>query len=156
MGSLGGGRIAGAMALLPLAAGCYTYVPVMTPQPAPGTRLSLVLTDQGRLDAARQVGPYALKVEGALVQSTDADYVLQVSDVVDIRGERSKWAGETVPLRRSYVAMTYERRLSRGRTAFLVAGLASAFIGGVLGFDLLGFATGNDSGQPPPPDPSDQ
>jgi hypothetical protein len=156
MRPLGAVRSAAAMALVPLIAGCYTYVPMMTPEPAPGARLSLVLTDQGRLDAARQIGPYTLKVEGALVERTEIDYVMQVSDVVDIRGARSKWAGETVPLRRSYVATTYQRRLSRGRTAFLIAGLASAFIGGVLGFDILGFATGNDGGWPPPPDPNGQ
>ena len=152
---LGGVGIA-RMLVLPLVAGCYTYVPVTTTLPVPGAKLSLVLNDQGRIDAARQIGPYTMKVEGALLESTDVDYVLRVTDVVDIRGERSRWAGETVPLRRSYVAMTYERRPARGRTAFLIAGLATAFIGSVIGFDLLGFSTANEGGGPPPPPPVDQ
>lgn len=137
-------------------AGCYTYVPVLTPQPAAGMRVSLVLSEEGRFEAARQVGPYAVRVEGAVVQTTDADYVVSVTDVVDIRGERSKWAGELLPLRRSYVATTYERRFSRGRTLFLIGGLASAFVAAVLGFDFIVFGTGGDPGVPPPPDPNGQ
>ncbi|HEV8265810.1 MAG TPA: hypothetical protein VGQ06_12755 [Gemmatimonadales bacterium] len=141
----------GAVALLPFVAACYTYVPLLTPAPAPGTKVSLVLSDQGRYEAAPQVGPYAVRVEGAVVQSTESDYILQVTDVVDIRGARNKWAGETVPLRRSYVVTGYERRFSRGRTAFLVAGLASAFLAAVVGYDLLGFATSNEPGPGEPP-----
>ena len=37
-----------AIGLLPLVAGCYVYNPIATPEPAPGTNLSLVLSDEGR------------------------------------------------------------------------------------------------------------
>jgi hypothetical protein len=134
-----------------LLAGCYAYTPLATPSPAPGMRLALVLNDQGRYEAARQVGPSVMRVEGALVQSTDTAYVLQVSDVVDISGIRSRWSGETVPVRRMFVASTYERRFSRGRTAFALVGLTSAFIAIVVGRNLLGFGGGGDSAPPVPP-----
>lgn len=150
------GRVARIVLLLPLAAACYTYVPSATLEPAPGTKVSLVLSDEGRFQAARQVGPYAVRVEGSVVESTPADLVLSVTDVVDIQGMRNKWMGETVPLRRSYVVSTYERRFARGRTIFLVAGLASAFFAAAVGFDLFGFASTSEGGGGPGPDPNGQ
>lgn len=146
----------GAPALIALSAGCYTQVPVLTPAPAAGTRVAVLLNDHGRQEAATQIGPYAMRVEGAVLQMTDSDYVLQVTDVVDIRGIRTKWTGETVPLRRSYVAMAYERRLHKGRTLLLIGG-AAAILGLVVGFDVLGLGSGSgDGGGPPGPDPDDQ
>ncbi len=133
-------------------AGCHTYVPVATLQPAPGTRLSLVLNDEGRAQTMRQVGPYTARIEGRLVQATESDYVLGVTGVVDIRGARSKWTGETVPLPRSYVMQTYERRYSKSRTALLVAAIAGGFVALVASRNLLGFAgnSGSDGGGGPP------
>src|SRR4029077_12647857 len=83
-------RLPAAVGLLPIVAGGYTYTPIATLQPAPGTNLSLVLSDEGRMQSMRQVGPYAMRVEGELLQATSDDLVLAVSDVVDIRGTRSK------------------------------------------------------------------
>src|SRR2546428_5124187 len=34
---------------------------------------------------------YTMRIEGQLLQATDADFVLAVTDVVDIRGARSRW-----------------------------------------------------------------
>src|SRR5258708_20300332 len=84
--------------LLPCMCACYNSLPLATPVPAPGTKASLVLTDQGRVDAAPQIGPYAMRVEGSLLQTTDADYLVAVSDVVDIRGIHSKCPTESVSL----------------------------------------------------------
>lgn len=134
-----------------LLAGCYAYTPLATPTPAAGMRLALVLNDQGRYETARQVGPSVMRVEGALVETTDAAYVMHVSDVVDISGVRSRWSGETVPVQRMFVASTYERRFSRGRTVFAVAGVTSALIALVVGRNLLGFGGGGDNGPPGPP-----
>jgi hypothetical protein len=140
-----------AFALLPLVAGCYSYTPIATLQPAPGTNLSLVLSDEGRMQTAHQVGPYALRVEGALVQATPADYVLAVTDVVDIRGTRSKWTGESVPLPRTYVAMAYEKRFSRSRTALLASAVTAGIVAIIASRNLLGLGGNGDTGQGPPP-----
>lgn len=144
------------LALLPAVAACYTQVPVLAPAPAPGTRVSLVLNDLGRVESASQIGPYAMRVEGSVVHATDSDYVLRVSDVIDIRGTRNRWAGETVPLNRRHVAMAYERRLHRGRMFLLIGSMAAVFLTAVVKFDLLGFASGSGGGGPPPPDPDGQ
>jgi hypothetical protein len=147
---------AGALAVLPLLAACYVEQPLLSPAPAPNTRVSLVLNDQGRYEAAPQIGPFAMRVEGAVLQATDSDYLVEVSDVIDIRGTRNKWAGETVPLQRRYVAMAYERRLHRGRSYALVGAMAALFVSAVIKFDLFGFASGSGGGGPPGGPPDDQ
>jgi len=143
-----------AIGFLPLLAGCYTYTPVATVQPAPGTNLSLVLSDEGRMQSMRQVGPYAMRIEGELLQATPADFVLAVSDVVDIRGTHSKWTGESVSLPRSYVMMTYEKRFSRSRTVLLATAVAGGIVAIIAGRNLLGFGGSGSSGTTP--DPNDQ
>ena len=144
-------RLGVAFVILPVLAGCYTYVPVATLQPVPGTKLSLVLNDEGRSQTARQVGPYTMRVEGQLLQATDADYVLAVTDVVDIRGARSRWTGETVPLPRSFVMSTYEKRFSRTRTFLLVGAVTAGFLVLARSFNILGFGGPNGDGTPPDP-----
>lgn len=147
-----------AIGLLPMMAGCYTYTPIATlaPAPTPGTNLSLVLSDEGRMQSMRQVGPYAMRIEGELVQATSDDLTLAVSDVVDIRGTRSKWAGETVSVPRSYVMMTYQKQFSRSKTTLLAAAVAGGIVALIASRNLLGlFGGGGDSG-PQPPDPNGQ
>jgi hypothetical protein len=139
-------RRATAILIIPWLAACYTRLPLTSPEPAPGTKLTLVLSDQGRLDAARQIGPYADRVEGTLVQSTDSDYRVAVTDVVDIRGVHTKWLGENVTLRHNDLGMTYERRLSKPRTIALAVGLASAAIALIASRNLLGIGGQGDTG----------
>ena len=137
--------------LLPVLAGCNTYVPVSTLQPAPGTRLSLVLNDEGRSQAARQVGPYTMRIEGELLRATDADLVLAVTDVVDIRGTHSRWTGETVPLPRTFVMSTNEKRFSRSKTLLIVGALTAGFVALARSFNILGLGGANGEGTPPDP-----
>jgi hypothetical protein len=148
-------RLAVAIGCLPLLAGCYTYTPVATPQPAPGTNLSLVLSDEGRMQSMRQVGPYAMRIEGELLQANPDDLVLAVSDVVDIRGTRSKWTGETVSLPRTYVMTTYQKQFSRSRTVLLATAVAGGIVAIIAGRNLLGFGGSGETGNIPP-DPNGQ
>jgi len=148
-------RLAVWIGFLPVLAGCYTYTPLATLQPAPGTNLSLVLSDEGRMQSMRQVGPYAMRIEGELLQATPDDLVLAVSDVVDIRGARSKWTGESVSLPRSYVTMTYQKQFSRSRTVLLATAVAGGIVAIIAGRNLLGFGGSGDNGKPPP-DPNGQ
>ena len=135
---------------------CYTYRPLTNPQPQPGTQLSVLLNDSGRAEVQRQVGPYTMRIEGRLVQATDADYVLAISDVVDIRGRRARWTGEQLQLPRSYVATSSERRFSRTRTALLAAAVATGFAVLVTTWKVLGFGDLFGAGDDKPPDPNDQ
>lgn len=119
--------VGGGIGLLPgLLGACYLYQPV----PAglqPQTRVSMVLSDYGRLEASRQIGPQALRVEGSIVSSDDTAYLLAVSGVKPITGSWVRWSGEQVSVRRDYVALLYERRFSKGRTA-LFGGAVTALL----------------------------
>ncbi len=148
-------RLPLAIGFLPVLAGCYTYLPVATLQPAPGTNLSLVLSDEGRMQSVRQVGPYAMRIEGELLQATPEDFVVAVSDVVDIRGTRSKWTGESVSLPRSYVMMTYEKQFSRSKTVLLATAVAGGIVAIIASRNLLGLGGSGNTGTTPP-DPNGQ
>jgi hypothetical protein len=87
--------------------------------------VALVLTDQGRVGAGPAIGSGVARVEGALLTATDSDYTLRVSQVTDIRGEVTRWSGEVVTLRRSWIGTAYQRHLSRART-YLLAGTVTA------------------------------
>ncbi|HLQ59455.1 MAG TPA: hypothetical protein VK113_08080 [Gemmatimonadales bacterium] len=148
-------RLIVAIGFLPVLAGCYTYMPVATLQPAPGASLSLVLSDEGRMQSMRQVGPYAMRIEGELLQATPSDFVVAVSDVVDIRGTHSRWTGESVSLPRSYVMMTYEKQFSRSKTALLATAIGAGIVAIIASRSLLGFGGSGDTGIIPP-DPNGQ
>lgn len=121
-----------------LLGGCYTYQLVPT-TPAPQTRVAVVLSDYGRLEASRQIGPRMDRVEGNMLAATDTSYLLAVSSVKPIRGSWVRWSGEQVSVRRDYVATMYERRLSKGRTALAIAGGAFAVLTLMVNLDILGF-----------------
>jgi hypothetical protein len=148
-------RLPFAIGFLPVLAGCYAYLPVATLQPAPGTNLSLVLSDEGRMQSVRQVGPYTMRIEGELLQATPEDFVVAVSDVVDIRGTRSKWTGESVSLPRSYVMMTYEKQFSRSKTVLLATAVAGGIVAIFASRNLLGLGGSGNTGTTPP-DPNGQ
>jgi hypothetical protein len=133
---------------------CYVQVPLegSVPAPAPGTRLVIELTDQGRIGMERQVGPGVATVEGALVSRSDTAYDVSVSMVVGLRGTLSRWQGERIALPTGYIRRVSERRLSMGRTVAAVGAATAGIVVFVLTRSLLG--GGNDAGpgpEPPPP-----
>lgn len=114
--------------LLPgLLGACYVYQPVASGL-QPQRKVSVVLSDYGRLEASRQIGPQALKVEGSIISSDDTAYLLSVSSVKPITGSWVRWSGEQVSMRRDYVALLSERRFSKGRTALFSTAMAALFV----------------------------
>ena len=109
-----------------VSAGCYSYRPLTVAEPAPGTPVSLVLSDAGRVAVADSVGPGILRVDGSVVRITDQAWVVSISEVMGIDGRTSKWTGETVGFQRSYVAMPQERRFSKSKTIVLVSSITVA------------------------------
>lgn len=125
--------------------GCYVYRPVVAPL-EPGRRIALELTDRGRVGVADSLGPELTHVEGELVAHTDSLYVLQVSNVRDIRGARTRWRGESVSVRQEFVKGVTVRQLSKQRTAMFVGGTAIALVTFVVTRDLFGLGSGDDDG----------
>ncbi len=106
-------------------AACYTYRPLSTPAPEPGTRVSAQLTGQGSRDLAGQIGPDVLHVEGEVVEADSGGVGLVVREIESYRGIRSDWQGEQVRLPRAAVAGIQERKLSPGGTG-LMGGVIAA------------------------------
>lgn len=115
------------LASLGLLAGCYTYAPLPSVEPVTPAHVALVLSDQGRVGASPNVGSGVARVEGALIGSTDSAYTLRVAAVTDIRGAQSRWTGETITLRRTWIGNAYERRFSKSRTYLLVGAMTTGF-----------------------------
>ena len=139
--------------MLPLRAGCYTMQPLVgsRPEPAPGTRLVIELTDAGRVAMANQMGPDVARFESRLVRQTDSAYVLSVSMVVGAWGAQARWNGEQVMLRTDYVRTIGERRFSAGRTALVAVGTTASVMAFVLTRSLLGGGSSTDPNNPTTP-----
>jgi hypothetical protein len=142
------------LALMQSQTGCYTYVPAGQGGFTAGARVAYTLTDRGRVALADQVGPGALRVEGTLAENTGSSYVLRMSSVRTIDGATARWGGERVTIGHDLVANSFERKLSRTRTA-VAAGVAIVGITAfVLTRNLNLFGIGQDDGgdRNPPPD----
>ena len=135
--------LAGVAGLLPGFLGaCYTYH-ALPATPEPQTRVSIQLSDIGRVGTAKMIGAGTESVEGAIVTADDSAYRLAVTSVKPLRGPRVRWSGEEVDVRRSYVATMSEKRLSRGRTALFSIGVAFLTVTTMVYFDILGFGSLN-------------
>jgi hypothetical protein len=112
-------------------AGCYTYRPLVTVEPAAGTRVSAQLTGTGSHDLAGQIGPDVLHVEGNVVHADSGGLDLEVREIESYRGIRSDWNGEQVRIPRASMAGIQERKLSPGGTGIMggaiVAGLYAIY-----------------------------
>lgn len=115
--------------------GCYTYRPLVLPEPVPGTRVSAQLTQQGSRELSGEIGPAVEHVEGQVLRVDSAGIELAVLQVEGFKGIQSDWNGEPVVIPRAAVAGWQQRRLSVGGTGF-VGGLV---LGGVYAmYRLLG------------------
>jgi hypothetical protein len=113
---------AGAL-LLPTLTGCYTYRPIWTGEPVPGSVITFGLTDRGRVALSDRLGPGARNVTGMLTSATDSAYIVSVSRVTYIDGDRvAKWNGEAVGVSRQDISGVAERQLSKSRS-WLAAGI---------------------------------
>jgi len=115
--------------------GCYTYRPLVSPEPVAGIRVSAELTSEGSQDLSGKIGPAVEYVEGEVLRVDSTGIELAVLQVEGFKGNQSDWNGEPVLLPRTAVAGWQQRRLSVGGTGF-VGGLV---LGGVYAmYRLLG------------------
>jgi hypothetical protein len=137
-----------ALAALALS-GCYSYVPLGSAVvPEPGDRIQVELNDAGRVGMEGELGPEAGKVEGTLVSASDTAVVMKVAQVWGEYGGLSRWEGEQVTFRTSYIRTMGRRRFSSTRTAILAATVGAGMVAFVAARDLLGYASppGSKSG----------
>lgn len=128
--------------------GCYTYVPLTTPSPQPGTRVSADLTRDGTDSLAGYLGRNVVNVDGRVMAAGADTISLSVVSVTTSNGESSDWQGETVTIPQSMISRLSERRLARGSTALLVGGVIVLFVAAAKA--LGGALGGSGNGQGPP------
>ncbi|HET8622481.1 MAG TPA: hypothetical protein VFM14_02870 [Gemmatimonadales bacterium] len=134
-------RIPALLAVL-FTGGCYSYQPVQSVLPSPGTRVNLTLTEQAVAEYSHRLGPQATYIEGNIIQADSAGVRLGIVRVEDARRTGTDWRGEEFTFPRESIARMTERRLSVGATA-IVGGLAlGSVVGAYLAFDLDGEASG--------------
>jgi hypothetical protein len=147
------GAVAAAVSLLPGLDGCYTYKQSVTTAVQPGADVSLTITDQGRVGLGNRLGRGVLRVNGRVVNSRDSSdsvWVVQVSSVEMLAGQKTHWAGEEVRLPREYVSDVATREFSRGRT-WLAVGVTVAAVALAIGTaSLVAGGSESDDTKPPP------
>ena len=109
--------------------GCYTYRPLETPQPSPGTRVSAELTDDGARELSGQLGPQVEHVEGDVLAVDSNGVQLAVRQVETNRGNQVDWKGEKVIIPRAAVSGWQQHRLSVGGTSVMGGLLVGALYG---------------------------
>lgn len=144
-------RTFGLIAGLFLTAGCYSYSPLTTPDPEPGTYLAVTLTDAGSDELARSLGPAAFIVRGRYLSSDERGMLISITSIETKQGFANPWAGETVAVPDHAVASLDVRRFAKGRS-FLLAGVgAGGLVATTLAFSLLGGGTTPNPGGGRPP-----
>ena len=144
------GAVATAL-LFPSLTGCYTYGRVAGESATIGAPVELSITDVGRVALTPTLGAGVLGVRGTLVGRSDSALVLRVGEVRAIDAGTLQWTGDTVQVRREYVAAVQQRRLSRGRTAIL-AGAVTAAVVLIANRSLIGIGGSGGGGSRLPPD----
>lgn len=129
--------------------GCYSYAPLASPSPEPGTYLAADLTAAGATELAPLVGPEAATLRGRVLDVTTESLALAVFSVRLRSGGEVNWEGETVRVPAPLVAGLRERRLARTRTILFV-GVLTLGVGAVVGV-ATGIVGGSDGGGEPPP-----
>lgn len=104
---------------------CYTYQPVESPGPRPGTRVTAGLNQDGATTLAPLIGEGVGEVSGDVRSATRDTLRISLVSVTSQRGIPTSWRGEEVPLPRAGLSYLGERRLSRGGTALLGVSIAS-------------------------------
>jgi len=125
---------------------CYTYAAVPTSQPLVEQSAEFRITDTGRIELVRQLGPGVLTVEGRVVRQDDNGWTLRVYRLTDLRGQTTTWTGEVVELPRTSVEMVTRRDFDRGRSVLATAAIAGGLTLFVLSRSLLGGGSGPEEG----------
>ena len=132
--------------VLPYLTGCYTYRQGVGSGVAPGTDVSLTITDEGRVGLGQRMGAGILRVNGKLVDHPDTSYVVRVSSIDFINAGTSHWSGEEIRMPKDYVGSVSTREFSRNKTWLTVGIVAGALALGIATVALVGSGTeGDDS-----------
>ena len=116
------GVAAGALA----SGACYRAAPIADPAAAPvGRRVVVALTGTGGDVLAAQLGPGVVRAEGMLTAVRGDTLELALIRTEKASGGDELWQRQKVAVPRAYVASVGERRLDRGRSWLVAAGIVA-------------------------------
>lgn len=116
-------------------AGCYVYAPAPPGRvPDAGLEVRAVLTDAGTAALAPKLGDGVGFVDGRLQTVSDTALALSVTSTTTRAGASSDWRGESVTIRRDYVATLQQKVISRSRSFGLGALALLAAVASYVGF----------------------
>lgn len=141
------------LAMLPLVAGCYQYLPANRAELSTATAVSVNLSSRGTTNVAGKIGNNVVTVEGNVTDASPSSLTIALRSVRR-RGETvpSTWNGESISLGPDDIDEVKTRQLSRRRTAVASALAAAASVGIVIGIaKSTGGSSGSGGGPPPPP-----
>jgi hypothetical protein len=107
--------------------------------------VQLVLNDKGRVEVGSQLGSGVDKIEGTLTGQDADSYTLAVSQVYQINGNSSKWAGESVKVAKDGTTGYNIHRFNKTRTLILVAAITAAAVVFLLTTGLVGSGSSSDN-----------
>lgn len=134
------------VAITPFAGGCYTYRSATSGPMDSGSRVALMLNDQGRVGMSHRVGPEIARLDGSLVARTDSGYTIRVRKITDLAGNSQLWSDETVSVSQDYLKDVTVRQFSRGRTMVAIGASGLAFGAFVVTRNIL--VGGNEDDDP--------
>jgi len=142
-------RMVLALAVMPLGAACYHYVPADARVAPQGTPVRARLNTMSDFELSQITVNNIDQVEGEVVRLDGSELVLSATWLQAITGNGYAGNGWTVRIPEANVAGLEEKRLSWWRSGIVVAGVIA---GTWIGFDVLGLGPsfgGGGGGTPP-------
>lgn len=130
--------------------GCYTFVPSPTAVLPPGQEAAVEINDLGRVNLTPRIGADVARLTGMLVETTNTDYTLRVTELTYLNGKTSQWSGEPVTIRQEFVRTLFQRKFSSGKTVVAVLTGAGVVAGAIVTRNINGSSDGGGDSKIPP------
>ena len=126
--------------------GCYSYSAVPMTEPLVEQNAEFRISDAGRVQLARALGPGVETVEGRIVRQDANGWTVKVYRIANIRDEVSTWSGEEVDIPASAVELLQRRNLDKQRSVVALAAVAGGVTFFVLTRSIFGGGTSVEGG----------
>jgi hypothetical protein len=133
-----------ACALTGMVGGCYSYLPVQTPQPGMDVRARL--TTEAAVRRSQGLDDAIVRLDGTIVEATGSSVSLDVLVARTSSAFQNVVIRDTVKLEAAEIQSLLVRKFSPAQTAIVSVGLVAAAYGAVLSIDRLVGGTGDDDG----------
>lgn len=132
-----------------VAAGCYSYVPIESPQR--GMEVRAQLETEAAVRRSTGLDEPITRYDGTVVEVDSAGLALDVLIARSVSTFEDVEIRDTIRLARTDVRDIQERRLSPVRSVLVTVAAGAVAVGIVMGIEAISGGTGPDDGEGPPP-----